>query len=346
MARGKHSPALFEVVHGKKHLDSSAAAILRTPNWWFKGRHRGPAASGVDVAAEPPSFSDEVDPTQPALPPPEREPKREIEPPTVEYKRSLDDPTDPTSFAAPQPRRKGSPFQFVVDRDRQELFLRVRYTTAIVAGFALFVVIGLAYVTGRHFGRGPSTVLAIQSSEEVAAGPIERGVLDVGRGSSGGFSSTSSGGIGLGAGGVSAQPAAARLTEASVGPPTTTTPAASPKDRQPSPSEPAKSADYQNGRRIVGKQYVVIQAYAGDQKKLAEEARDFLIKNGVSCTVEKGVAGWPSTWHSVVSTQGFDRASGPQFDGYRQNVIKLGNEFAGKSAWKRFEPTAVRWKEN
>ena len=25
---------------------------------------------------------------------------------------------------------------------------------------------------------------------------------------------------------------------------------------------------------------------------------------------------------------------------------QLGNEFAGKSAWKRFEPTAVRWKEN
>jgi hypothetical protein len=93
-------------------------------------------------------------------------------------------------------------------------------------------------------------------------------------------------------------------------------------------------------------QYVVIQAYAGDQKKLAEEARDFLIKKGVSCTVEKGVSGWPSTWHSVVSTQGFDRASGPQFEGYRENVIKLGGEFAGKSAWKRFEPTAVRWKEN
>jgi hypothetical protein len=26
-------------------------------------------------------------------------------------------------------------------------------------------------------------------------------------------------------------------------------------------------------------------------------------------------------------------------------LIKLGEVFAGKSAWKRFEPTAVRWKE-
>ena len=66
----------------------------------------------------------------------------------------------------------------------------------------------------------------------------------------------------------------------------------------------------------------------------------------MSCTVEKGVAGWPSTWHSVVSTQGFDRASGPQFDAYRDKVTNIGKEFAGKSAWKRFEPTAVRWKEN
>ena len=95
----------------------------------------------------------------------------------------------------------------------------------------------------------------------------------------------------------------------------------------------------------MGRQYVVIQAYAGDQKKLAEEARDFLMKKGVSCTVEQGVAGWPSTWHSVVSTQGFDRASGSQFETYRATCIEIGKAFAGKSAWKQFEPTAVRWKE-
>ena len=42
MAKGnKHSPALFEVVHGKKHVDRIAReGALRTPSWWFKGRRR------------------------------------------------------------------------------------------------------------------------------------------------------------------------------------------------------------------------------------------------------------------------------------------------------------------
>jgi hypothetical protein len=353
MAKGKHSPALFEVVHGKKHFDRSAT-VLRTPNWWFKGRHRGPAATTVDPG-EPPSFTDENDPTLRGLPSPTAEPppesQREIqrdqapEPElvTADYESSLD---DPTAFAMPHPRRRGSVFQFVLDRDRHELFVRVRYTTAIVAGFAVLVLIGMAYLTGRHFGRGPAGALATQSSEEVAAGPIEKGVMDVaGRGSGGGTGTYQTTTPGVGVGGVSAQPAPAspRVTEASVAPPVGT--GAPSAGRAPAPSAPARPADLENGRRIVGRQYVVIQAYAGDQKKLAEEARDFLIKNGVSCTVEQGVAGWPSTWHSVVSTHGFDRASGPQYEQFIATCVQIGKAFAGKSAWKQFEPTPVRWKE-
>lgn len=331
MAKGKHSPALFEVVHGKRHFDKSAT-VLRTPNWWFKGRHRGPAAPAAEVG-DPPAFADEADPTQAALPPPDRE----REPATADYESALD---DPTSFAMPHPRRRGAPFQVVVDRDRQELFLRVRFTTAIVAGFALLVVIALSYVTGRQLGRGPSMAMATQSSEEVAAGPVEKGVLDVGN--RGGTSGIAPSGAGIGAGGISAQPAPARTAEPLVAVPAA---AAASAGRQAGAPAAPKSADFENGRRIVGKQYVVIQAYAGDQKRLAEEARDFLLKNGVSCTVEKGVKGWPSEWNSVVSTQGFDRASGPQYDTYISTATRIGEAFAGKSAWKRFDPTPVRWQE-
>ena len=332
MAKGKHSPALFEVVHGKKHFDNSAS-ILRTPNWWFKGRHRGPAAPVMDVTDRP-AFADEADPTLRGLPSPTAEP--EPAPVPAEYESARE---DPTIFAMPQPRRKGSPFQVVVDRDRHELFVRIRYTSAIVAGFAILVLIGLAYITGRSTGRGPSTALATQTSEEVAGGPIEKGVLDVGRTSTTGANTTTTPGVG----GVSAQPGPTRMIEASVGSTGGGNASAPTTSRAAAPAVPPKP-DYENGKRIVGRQYVVIQAYAGNQRALAEEARDFLIKSGVSCSVEQGVSGWPSTWHCVVSTQGFDRASGPDFEAYKAQATKIGDAFAGKSAWKRFEPAGVRWK--
>jgi hypothetical protein len=326
MAKGKHSPALFEVVHGKKHFDKPET-VLRTPTWWFKGRHRGPAMPAVEPSP-PPGLSDEFDPTQPKLPQPAAVPAPIPEP--AEYE-SAEDPT----INIPPPK-KAVPFQFVVDRDRQELFLRVRFTTAIVAGFALIVVIALAYVTGRQSGRGPSTALATQSSREVAAGPVEKGVLDLP--ARGGLGGAAPAGATVGAGGVSAQPAPSRITEASVAPPGN-----SPAGRQVEPPAPLKP-DLQDGRRIVGKQYVVIQSYPADQKKLADQACEFLVTNGVSCTVERGLPGWAG-WNTVVGTQAFDRASGSQYEAYVATIVRLGEKFAGKSAWKRFEPTAVRWKE-
>jgi hypothetical protein len=342
MAKGKSSPALFEVVHGKKRFDRSAS-VLRTPNWWFKGRHRGPVAPVMDVG-EPPAFADENDPTLRGLPSPTAAPapipppEPDNDPVLAEYESAIN---DPTTVAMSRPRRSAA-VQFTIDRDRQELYFRLRYTAAIVAGFALVVVIALAYLGGRHMARGPSATLASQSSEEIAAGPIEKGVLDVGTRS--GAISLGSSSPGLGTGGVSAQPAPSRMSEASVVPTTIT-----PQARQGGPSTPAAPkpppADFENGRRIVGRQYVVIQSYAGDQRKLAEEARDFLIRNNVPCTVENGVTGWPPTWHTVVGTQSFDRASGPQYEAYRDKVIAIGKEFAGKSAWKQFDPRAIRWKE-
>lgn len=334
MAKGKHSPALFEVVHGKKRFDRSAAN-LRTPKWWFKGRHRGPVAPVIDVG-EPPAYADEADPTLRGLPSPTAEPTPE--PPPAEYEPALDSPSD---YETPQPARRNSAFQFVIDRERQELFVRVRYTAAIIAGFALVVVIALAYMGGRHLGRGPATALASRSSEEIAAGPIEKGVLDVNTNSGARtFVTPPTSGSG---GGISAQPAPTRQAEPFVVPPVTNSPV---RQSGPStPSTPTRPPGLENGKRIANQQYVVIQSYAGDQRKLAEEARDFLIRNGIPCTIENGIAGWPATWHTVVGTAAFDRASGPQYEAYRARIIDIGKDFAGKSAWKQFDPRAIRWRE-
>jgi hypothetical protein len=256
--------------------------------------------------------------------------------PTYPAPAADDEPV--ASFPDPTHRRR-APFQFMVDRDRQELFLRVRYTTAIVAGFALVMLVALSYIAGRQIGRGPSSALASQSSEEVAGGPVEQGVLDLGnRNTNPGATANA----GIGAGGVSAQPAPPRTSTPLNVPPATT------PQRQTGPSvasEPRQPVAPENMRRTVGQQYVVIQGYAGDQRKLADEAREFLLKSGVACTVENGVSGWPNTWHLVVGTQAFDKASGAQFENYIANVTEIGKRFAGKSAWKSFEPRAVRWKE-
>lgn len=337
MAKGKQSPALFEVVHGKRHFDKSAT-VLRTPNWWFKGRHRGPSLPVV-VSGDPPAFADEPDPTLAGLPSPlqpdPRPPASTAAP--VEYESPPSN--DAATFPMPNLRGRSSPFQFVIDRDRQELFFRVRYTAAIIASFALVVVIGMAYMGGRHFGRGPSAALASQSSDEIARGPVETGVLDVGT-RSGARVVGAAPSPGMGVGGVSAKPAPARGNEGTVAPPAGAT-----SGRSPISSMPPKSAGFENGRRVVGLQYFVIQGYASEQRKLAEEARDFLTKAGVQCTIENGVAGWPSSWHTVIGTQGFDRASGPQYDAYREKIIRIGENFAGRSAWKKFEPSPIRWKE-
>ena len=186
MAKSKHSPALFEVVHGKKQLDKrTVEGVLRTPNWWFKSRKRDVGTGGVAVVDEPPAFVEPSDdPTAgrslsgpfsaPTRPEPEPQPAAE---PVL-------DPTEPSlelTISPTLPRRAKSPIDIRIDSDRQEVFLRVRYTTAIVTGFALVVLIALAYIVGRHLGRGPSNALAYQRSEDVAEGPIETGVLDVRR---------------------------------------------------------------------------------------------------------------------------------------------------------------------
>src|SRR5439155_24594942 len=189
MAKGnKHSPALFEVVHGKRHFDKIARdSALRTPSWWFKGRKRmaesgalAPAVTSTAVEDAPP-FTDSEPP--PSLADPTQNPSilvnRELPRDDSDGAGSVDPMAVPEALTATSRSRRTAPFQFVVDRDRHELFVRVRYTTAAVAGVSIVMLVALAYLTGRHTGRFPSSAIASASSEQIAAGPVEKGVLDL-----------------------------------------------------------------------------------------------------------------------------------------------------------------------
>jgi hypothetical protein len=116
-------------------------------------------------------------------------------------------------------------------------------------------------------------------------------------------------------------------------------------ERQASDHQPADQAAVSNlaqpGQRIVNMNYVLMQSYF--EEKTAEEARDYLVKNGVPCTIERGVKGWRPDFYQVIGLQGFVRASSAECRAYMHNVENLGETFSPKSKYKRFQPEAIKW---
>jgi uncharacterized protein (UPF0371 family) len=88
--------------------------------------------------------------------------------------------------------------------------------------------------------------------------------------------------------------------------------------------------------------YVLIQSY-GDETT-AREARDFLQKNGVACTIERGVKGWRMDFYQVIGLQGFARLRSAEYTEYRKNLRDLDAKFSsGPKSYKHFEPQAIKW---
>jgi hypothetical protein len=222
------------------------------------------------------------------------------------------------------------------------MFVRVRYTTAIVAGFSLLVLVALSYLTGRHTGRGPTAASASPSAEEIAAGPIERGVADFGSRPAPSVTSTpgavpAAAAVAPSAAFTSSQRPAAQRPASAAPPP----PAVSASPRAPTPvATPPK-----NVNRTMNLQYVIVQSYPEKEKQMADEACDFLNRAGIPCTVERGVVGYTTAdWYCVVGTTPFEKASGPVYARYLEDIEKVNEKYAGKSRFKRFTPQATRWR--
>lgn len=127
MAKGKHSTALFEVIHSAKKPERVAQS-LRTPKWWFKSRHSSVVNS--QLASEP--TAEDRDPTAPVS-------------------------NDPTLRASRYDAGRSSSVQMDFDPGRKEVTFRLRYTTVLVTAFGICVLVGMSYVVGRHLGHGPQT---------------------------------------------------------------------------------------------------------------------------------------------------------------------------------------------
>ena len=98
------------------------------------------------------------------------------------------------------------------------------------------------------------------------------------------------------------------------------------------------------GKRVVGLQYVVVQSYPKEADGNA--AAEILGRNGVPCTVEKGLRGFRPEWFTVTGTTGFERThDNPDYTRYLQTIANVSKEFAAKSKFKQFEPMLMTWKD-
>lgn len=149
MAKGKHSAALFEVIHSDKRFrtktDVPGHASLKTPKWWFKGREKAEESA----------------------------PSPEPTPAELEA-----DPTLATSTTFPASTEQ-APKPVKLLPERNEISFKLTYTSAIIGAFSVVVIITLAYMIGTRGKPSPAVARAGQSTESLMKHPAQTGVLNL-----------------------------------------------------------------------------------------------------------------------------------------------------------------------
>lgn len=312
MAKGKHAAALFEVIHADRRFGKKTppALSLSTPKWWFKGKK----------TQAPPASSAAAAPAAPVAPAPAA-PHVAGAPEPIEFLPAV--PGDPTA---------ARPVDVKVNPDRQEISFKLTYTSAIVGGFTLLVVLSLAYVIGRKMSAGPAgAVAATVSTNDIRKGAPQPGVMDLAKAARDGTPLSIAPDRNESARVIDAAPAPRNATPAQ-------------QRQQHNPGQTTLVVDDPN--RTIGLNYVVIQSFRHEQKALADEAVKYLREGGIGATTVKDLPGWQG-WYSVVGTRGFDSVrSNPQYDAYKAQIMEISPKFAGRSQWKRFAPTPKKWTGN
>ena len=311
MAKRRKHTALFEVFGSGNTSSSSGERStgwgLRAPAWFGRKGASDSSSDGFDAFSSS-SSSAENDPTMSSTA------LERFSPRVVE-----DEPSTPS--------RPG--MRLSVDSSDQTINLALSYSSAAVAGFSLLVVVALAFVLGKHSGRGPLPLLADRTTEQVKKDLPRGDVLN-----------------------VSSEPSLAGAIN-----PEVSVPVPIPASRQPAPRSnvkptwndprPPSTLEVDDEKRTIGLNYVIVQSYP--DKKDAEAARDLLVKRGILCTVEPTPANWFSNngaqWYSVIGIKGFSKIrDSEEFERYKASILEVSNEFAGRSRFKRFEPTAIKWR--
>jgi hypothetical protein len=345
MAKSKHATALFEVMARQRAMSSRGGSVVTilppdkngapassssSPKWWFKSRTApeakaaAPSDAGTATAVESSEWAPRVEAAIPAPAP---------EPAPAPMRESLADPTMP---AAPRVQ----PVAMEVDPDKQQISLRLSYTSALIGGFGVFIVLGLAVLIGKGLSRGPAPALANTSTAQLRKAPPTPGVMHLTK---------------------RATPASAKETPYEmpeiagagarpVGAVSTGTKVTAPQQSFNEPRPPATFFT-DDPHRINGLNYAVIQSYPAKEKEMADQAAAFLTGNGIPCTVERDLPGWRTTWkdgYILVGIRGFDKPkNNAALETYKKQIMQVSSKFTnGRSGFKSFDPTMYQWKKN
>lgn len=357
MARRRNSVALFEVIHSDKRFGKQAPAAqpLRTPLWWFKNKTKDkPAeaeAEAVEVKAKVPKAAKIPSASAPAAAPApaakEKIPEKKLSPMAYLKAKMTPPPlaAEPDNFepeavfapdhsefkhfeaardAEQSPPSRATPVMkavdLAVDPDQQTISFRLTYTTALVGGFALLIIVILAFVIGQHLTRKPTPALTSMSTEELRALPAHGDVINV----------------------DSSKPTTDPKpppTPAVASPIKTSGTKVAPPDEGPQPPKSYTTI----GERQNGLTYVIVQSYPDEHD--AVKAKDILNQEGILCTVEPGIEGW-GKWYVVVGVQGFARYRSDEFKAYVASIEAVSKKFAKNSKFKQFEPQPYTWRQS
>jgi len=202
------------------------------------------------------------------------------------------------------------PVQESTESPHREVLIRLSYPTAIVAGMALATLVGGAFLAGQKSGRGVRPAISAQFGDEVRQQDPQPDVVNVART----FERTGTGESADNPGvAVRGKPAIADVAPVAKG-------------------------------RLNGANYIIIQSYPEQERKMAEEAVKFLHDNGIEATIEKDLPRWGlAGWYTVLGMTGFERISSPQCDAYSKKVREVSDRYAKKGSFKAFDPKPYRW---
>lgn len=284
-----------------------------------------PAAADRAAAVEPPTVV--VEPPRAPEPEPLRSPPQPVAAPVARAKveatpepeeiqtssLSLVDPTRPWMHLG----RAG--VQWMADAQRRIVTLRLRYDTAMVAAAAITLLVGLAYVIGRHSGKGTSQSYTSLSTAAIKEGPVQPDVLEVGKPATSGKP-------------IAQAPPVRETREDLIG----NTLA------RPETATGGGAIQSHTLPRQVSLNYVVIQSYTDRQK--AQEACELLVANGIDCTIEYSLPRFHEDWYSVVGTAGFSRISSSEYEQYMQKIKTVGELLVrSHRGMKPLQPTGYKW---
>ena len=371
MAKGKHAQALFEVIHTAKHPPQGLpAAKLASPRSWWKGKNKAEIEDPPMLADRPSRLAlmsallsprraqklltEKTVPERPWSPPSAAAPEPTFAPPPlaspVIESHAMEAPepqpllerfvnAESVSFEPP-PRELHPPMRLAREPEAHkavaiespgEISFHLSYGGAIAAGIIILLVVAIAYLVGTRaseFGLGDSG----------AAGDSQASAVPALAHPSGSTVSQSTQNAGM----LAAVTTAPANDTTAAPPPPSAAPVAHTTHQLISPPAPVQPRP-ESIRREIGKTYVIVQSYP--EADLAFQARDFLAHNNIQATVIRGLPRWAfRSWYSVVTLRPFDHPyNNPKLDAYIDQLTALGEEFAGRTDFNKFEPHPYTW---